>query len=124
MSESKTTDMEFGKMRSSTDPNTGKIWPLPDTDVDPGLDSALAAQKDKKIVVIQGLGFVGAVMALICANADEDPYFVIGVDLPSQDAWHCLQKSVRQNHMTSPPGSYHCHRQTMLHMVAWARTAG
>lgn len=36
----------------------------------------------KKIVVIQGLGFVGAVMAIVCANASEE-YAVIGVDLPN-----------------------------------------
>jgi len=39
----------------------------------------------KKIVVIQGLGFVGAVMATVVADCrvnDTHPYFVIGVDLP------------------------------------------
>ena len=36
--------------------------------------------KGKKIVVVQGLGFVGAVMALVCANALTEEYAVIGVD--------------------------------------------
>lgn len=36
---------------------------------------------NKKIIAIQGLGFVGSVMALICANADKDN-LVFGIDLP------------------------------------------
>lgn len=37
--------------------------------------------EDKKCVVVQGLGFVGAVMSLVVAESDAD-YEVIGVDLP------------------------------------------
>ncbi len=37
----------------------------------------------KKTVVIQGLGFVGAAMALVVASNRDDLYDVIGVDLPS-----------------------------------------
>ncbi len=37
----------------------------------------------KKTVVIQGLGFVGAAMALVVASNPNDLYDVIGVDLPS-----------------------------------------
>lgn len=37
----------------------------------------------KKVVVVQGLGFVGAVMSLVCANAFTEEYAVIGVDLPT-----------------------------------------
>lgn len=36
---------------------------------------------NKKIIAIQGLGFVGSVMALICANADKKN-LVFGIDLP------------------------------------------
>lgn len=36
----------------------------------------------KQVVVVQGLGFVGSVMALVCANALTAEYAVIGVDLP------------------------------------------
>lgn len=36
----------------------------------------------KKIVAVQGLGFVGAVMSLVVANNDDDLYDVIGIDLP------------------------------------------
>jgi len=41
-------------------------------------------KKGKKIVVVQGLGFVGAVMAAVVADCEKmgsAPYFVIGVDL-------------------------------------------
>jgi len=39
---------------------------------------------DKKIIVIQGLGFVGSVMSLVCANSINEEYAVIGVDLPTE----------------------------------------
>ena len=47
------------------------------------LKSFLQNNSDKKIVVIQGLGFVGSVMSLVCANAINGDYAVIGVDLPN-----------------------------------------
>ncbi len=34
-----------------------------------------------KNIVIQGLGFVGAAMSLVCSNALSEEYAVIGVDL-------------------------------------------
>jgi UDP-N-acetyl-D-glucosamine dehydrogenase len=37
----------------------------------------------KKIVIVQGLGFVGAVMAIVIANSENEEYAVIGVDLPN-----------------------------------------
>ncbi len=40
----------------------------------------------KKTVVVQGLGFVGAAMALVVASTRDDLYDVIGVDLPSKAA--------------------------------------
>jgi nucleotide sugar dehydrogenase len=46
---------------------------------------------NKKIVVIQGLGFVGSMMAAVIADCEintKSPYFVIGVDLPlSSSFW-------------------------------------
>jgi len=48
------------------------------------IDNLVAKHPNKKIVVIQGLGFVGAVMSLICANAIKTEYLVIGVDLPDE----------------------------------------
>jgi len=47
-------------------------------------------KRDKKIVVIQGLGFVGAVMGALVADCEienKSKYFVIGIDLPSQDSF-------------------------------------
>ena len=38
---------------------------------------------ERKIIVVQGLGFVGSVMSLVCANAINGDYAVIGVDLPN-----------------------------------------
>lgn len=47
------------------------------------IDNFINSNFGKKIVVVQGLGFVGAVMAIVCANASEE-YAVIGVDLPNE----------------------------------------
>jgi UDP-N-acetyl-D-glucosamine dehydrogenase len=41
---------------------------------------------NKKVIVIQGLGFVGAVMSLVCANSITEEYAVIGVDLPTDNS--------------------------------------
>jgi len=49
------------------------------------IESFLYKNKDKKVVVVQGLGFVGAVMSLVCANALNEDYAVIGVDLANAD---------------------------------------
>ena len=43
----------------------------------------LSINDGKKVVVVQGLGFVGAVMSLVCANAISEEYAVIGIDLPN-----------------------------------------
>jgi UDP-N-acetyl-D-glucosamine dehydrogenase len=45
------------------------------------IDLFLEKNKNKKIIVVQGLGFVGAVMSLVCANSVTDEYAVIGIDL-------------------------------------------
>lgn len=51
------------------------------------IDNFLADSKDK-VIVVQGLGFVGAVMSLVCANALKGNYKVIGVDLANeQNYW-------------------------------------
>ena len=51
------------------------------------INSFLLKNINKKVVVIQGLGFVGAVMSLVCANAITEEYAVIGVDLPNKDTY-------------------------------------
>ena len=48
------------------------------------LHSFLQRNTSKKIIVVQGLGFVGSVMSLVCANAINGDYAVIGVDVPSE----------------------------------------
>ena len=47
----------------------------------------LSKNKGKKVVVVQGLGFVGAVMSLVCANAVNEEYAVIGVDLANENTY-------------------------------------
>jgi nucleotide sugar dehydrogenase len=44
------------------------------------LQTFLNVYKDTKLVVVQGLGFVGSVMSLVVANAINGDYAVIGVD--------------------------------------------
>ena len=47
----------------------------------------LGKNAGKKVVVVQGLGFVGAVMSLVCANAITEEYAVIGVDLANENTY-------------------------------------
>ena len=47
----------------------------------------LSENKGKKVIAVQGLGFVGAVMSLVCANAITEEYAVIGVDLANEDTY-------------------------------------
>jgi UDP-N-acetyl-D-glucosamine dehydrogenase len=54
----------------------------------------LERNKGKKIVVVQGLGFVGAVMAAVVADCEvegKSPYFVTGVDLPNTESFFKIQ---------------------------------
>jgi len=52
--------------------------------MDKELDKFLNANKNRKVVAVQGLGFVGAVMSIVIANAKKEDYAVIGVDLAEQ----------------------------------------
>lgn len=51
-----------------------------------GINNFVSSNKGKKIVAVQGLGFVGAVMSVVIANSPKDEYAVIGVDLPNRKA--------------------------------------
>jgi UDP-N-acetyl-D-mannosaminuronate dehydrogenase len=51
------------------------------------IEQFLRQHKGKKVIVVQGLGCVGAVMALVCANAKPEEYAVIGVDLATEEAY-------------------------------------
>jgi nucleotide sugar dehydrogenase len=66
----------------SKSPLTGKQYDIPSIlDDSSGIDTFLAGHHGKKVVAVQGLGFVGAVMSLVVANALTEEYAVIGVDL-------------------------------------------
>lgn len=69
----------------SENPMTGERCIIPDAlDDSRAIEQFLFKNQGKKVVVVQGLGFVGAVMSLVCANAITETYAVIGVDLPSK----------------------------------------
>ena len=70
----------------SVNPFNGKVYLLPDEKNDKNqIDFFLKNNFGKKVIVVQGLGFVGAVMSLVCANSEKDEYAVIGVDLANDD---------------------------------------
>jgi UDP-N-acetyl-D-glucosamine dehydrogenase len=72
----------------SINPFTGKEYILPSLfDDKKGIFAFIERNKGKKVVVVQGLGFVGAVMSLVCANALTEEYAVIGVDLARKDTF-------------------------------------
>lgn len=67
---------------------TQKVYEIPATlDDSPAIEQFLYRNRGKKVVVVQGLGFVGAVMSIVCANAFTEDYAVIGVDLPNEKTY-------------------------------------
>jgi len=76
--------METVVQKISRSPITNKEYTLPETTDDKaGIDRFLSLHPGKKVIVVQGLGFVGSVMGLVVANALTEEYAVIGIDLPS-----------------------------------------
>jgi len=74
--------------KSSKSHLTGKTYLVPENiDDSERINSFLNLNKGKKIIVVQGLGFVGAVMSIVCANALHEEYAVIGIDLPSPESY-------------------------------------
>jgi nucleotide sugar dehydrogenase len=68
----------------SKSPVTGIEYEIPASPDDKaGIDNFIALHPGKKVVVVQGLGFVGSVMGLVVANALTEEYAVIGIDLPT-----------------------------------------
>ena len=68
----------------SKSPVTEVKYEIPVTlDDKAGIDAFVALHLSKKVVVVQGLGFVGSVMGLVVANALTEEYAVIGIDLPT-----------------------------------------
>lgn len=73
--------------QKSINPLNGKTYFIPDI-LDDSLTIDEFVNKNKKpVIVVQGLGFVGAVMSLVCANAINGDYSVIGVDLPVKNTF-------------------------------------
>ena len=76
--------METITQQISRSPITNKEYHLPkDTNDKAGIDHFLSFHPGKKVVVVQGLGFVGSVMGLVVSNGLTEEYAVIGIDLPS-----------------------------------------
>tara|TARA_B110001450_G_scaffold229272_1_gene229717 strand:- start:116 stop:1609 length:1494 start_codon:yes stop_codon:yes gene_type:complete len=75
-------------MPFSTNLLTQQIYEIPDSvDDRDAIIEFLARNLGKKVVVVQGLGFVGAVMSIVCANALTEEYAVIGVDLANENTY-------------------------------------
>lgn len=73
----------------STHPLSGVSYKIPSDahDERARLEAFRLQHREKPVVVVQGLGFVGAVMSLVCANALHGEYAVIGVDLDTPGSW-------------------------------------
>ncbi len=75
-------------MVTSYNPLTKETYQIPaQVDDSNKISEFLSTNVGKKVVVVQGLGFVGAVMSLICANALTEEYAVIGVDLANENTY-------------------------------------
>lgn len=75
----------------SIDP-AGGVWRIPSAaELDSHWNELEKSASGKKVVVVQGLGFVGAAVATALATAKDSTgqplYFVIGVDLATPAAW-------------------------------------
>jgi UDP-N-acetyl-D-glucosamine dehydrogenase len=66
---------------------TGESYEVPVVDDKDGLNNFLELNSKKKIVAVQGLGFVGTAMSLVVANSVDDEYAVIGVDRATQESY-------------------------------------
>lgn len=75
-------------MKHSTNALTQEIYQIPENlDDSVNIEKFLEKNVGKKVIVVQGLGFVGAVMSLVCANALTKEYAVIGIDLANQNTY-------------------------------------
>ena len=62
----------------------GKRKASQETSIKPVIEKFVQKNQGKKIIAVQGLGFVGSVMSLVCANAINGDYAIIGIDLPTK----------------------------------------
>ena len=75
-------------MVESTNIINQKVYKIPNNlDDSLNIKDFLAQNSGKKVIVVQGLGFVGAVMALVCSNAITEEYAVIGIDLANENTY-------------------------------------
>lgn len=75
-------------MKISINPITKESHKIPqELDDSKRIKSFIKKHQGKKVIVVQGLGFVGAVMSLVCANAFTEDYAVIGIDLPNENSY-------------------------------------
>tara|TARA_B100000768_G_scaffold159561_1_gene158674 strand:- start:162 stop:1676 length:1515 start_codon:yes stop_codon:yes gene_type:complete len=72
---------------NSISPVTGDNHPIPVDNDKSGLDNFIEINESKRLVVVQGLGFVGTVMSLVVANSDQGEYAVIGVDQATEESY-------------------------------------
>ncbi|MEO1433926.1 MAG: nucleotide sugar dehydrogenase [Bacteroidota bacterium] len=101
----------------SVSPLTGKKYPIPEPlDDRQAIDDFLAKHEGKPVVVVQGLGFVGAVMSLVVGNALSEEYAVIGVDLPRTDTYWkiCSINEGEFPVVASDPKIYEFYEETRL----------
>ena len=78
----------MNNFRKSKNPSNGKSYNIPNKlDDKKNISRFHEDNKNKKIVVVQGLGFVGSVMSLVCANSENQDYAVIGIDLPTEESY-------------------------------------
>lgn len=69
-------------MNISVNPINGVRYPLPEVlDDQSGIEDFIGRNQGKKVFVVPGLGFVGTVRSLVCSNAVNGDYAVIGVDI-------------------------------------------
>lgn len=73
--------------QESINPLNGKTYIIPEILDDSFRIDEFVLKNNKPVIAVQGLGFVGAVMSLVCANAIDGDYAVIGVDLPRKDTF-------------------------------------
>ena len=75
-------------MKYSKNALTNEVYEIPDNfDDSQNIQNFLDQNRGKKVIVVQGLGFVGAVMSLVCANSITEDYAVIGIDLANEDSY-------------------------------------
>ncbi len=72
-------------MKKSINPINNVEYTIPkNLDDINSINDFVSRNKNKKIIVVQGLGFVGSVMSIVCANSKLEDYAVIGIDLPNE----------------------------------------